>query len=366
MAQDTIYVGLDDSKRVIVAAIVRPGRPEAELRRIPNEPQAIGQLVKRLQREGTVQAGYEAGPAGYALYRRLTALGVTCTVAAPALTPRKPGDRIKTDKRDAVKLARLLRSGDLTAVHVPDEATEAVRDLVRCREDVQEDVRRWQHRLVRCLDRHDRVYRPGRHWTARHWAWLRAQPFDDPTLHQTLQAHLHAVEHALARRADLDRELEALAQRAPYAEPVGWLRCFRGIDTLSAMVLLTELYDFQRFGTPRELMAFLGLVPSEFTTADRHRRFGITKTGNAHARRILVEAAWHYRHRPRCSARLAARSAGQPAARQALAWTAQQRLHRRYCHLVGRGKRRPVAVVAVARELVGFLWAAMRPAQPAG
>ncbi|HEV8307501.1 MAG TPA: IS110 family transposase [Methylomirabilota bacterium] len=365
MEQDTIYVGLDDSKRVIVAGILRPGQHEPEGRRIPNEPHAIGQLVKRLQREGTVHAAYEAGPAGYALYRRLTALGVTCTVAAPALTPRKPGDRIKTDKRDALKLARLLRAGELTAIHVPDEAQEAVRDLVRCREDIHEDVRRWQHRLVRFLDRHDRVYCPGRHWTARHWAWLRAQQFDDPALQHTLAAHLHAVEHALARRADLERELQALAQRAPYAEPVGWLRCFRGIDTLSAMVLLTELHDFQRFHTPRELMAFLGLVPSELTTADRHRRFGITKAGNTHARRILVEAAWHYRHRPRCSARLAARSAGQPSALQALAWKAQTRLHRRYCHLVGRGKRSPVAIVAVARELVGFLWAAMRQVQPA-
>jgi Transposase and inactivated derivatives len=365
MEQDSIYVGLDDSKRVIVAAILRSWQREPELRRIPNEPHAIGQLVKRLQREGPVHAGYEAGPAGYALYRRLTALGVTCTVAAPALTPRKPGQRIKTDQRDALQLARMLRAGELTAVHVPTEAAEAVRDLVRCREDIQEDVRRWQHRLVRFLDRHDRVYRPGRHWTARHWAWLRAQQFDDPARQHTLEAHLHAIEHALARRADLDRELEALAQLPPYAESVGALRCFRGIDTLSAMVLLTELYDFHRFHTPRDLMAFLGLVPSEFTTADRHRRFAITKAGNGHARRILVEAAWHYRHRPRCSARLAARSAGQPAALQALAWKAQRRLHRRYCHLVSRGKRSPVAAVAVARELVGFLWAAMRQVQPA-
>ena len=278
---------------------------------------------------------------------------------APALTPRRPGQRIKTDRRDAAKLVRLFRAGELTPIHVPDEAEEAVRDLLRCRDDVREDVLRWRHRLLKFLVRHGRVYRTGTHWSQRHWTWIRAQRFDLPALQRTFDATLFAVEQALARLAELDQEIEALAEHAPYREPVGWLRCFRGIDTLSAMILLAEIVDFQRFRTPRELMAYLGLVPSEYSSGDTQRRGRITKAGNTHVRRILVEAAWHYRHRPRLGRAMAARIQGQPRDVVAQAWHAQQRLHRRYRHLVGHGKRAPIAVIAVARELVGFLWAAM-------
>jgi len=209
-----------------------------------------------------------------------------------------------------------------------------------------------------------RLYVTGRNWRQRHWSWIRAQRFDLPPLQRTFEATLFALEQALAHQAGLDKEIEAVAQQPPYAEPVGWLRCFRGLDTLSAMILVAEIVDFQRFQRPRELMAYLGLVPSEYSSGGTERRGALTKTGNTHARRVLVEAAWHYRHRPTLGRALRLRSAGQPAAVVSHAWRAQQRLHRRYRHLVGHGKPVPVAVAAVARELVGFLWAAMtqRPA----
>ncbi len=365
MKKDSTHVALDDSKNSIVAGILRPKATEPELRQFPNEPKHLRRFFTRLQREGSVSTCYEAGPAGYDLYRQLTALGVPCQVMAPALTPRKPGERIKTNRRDAAKLVRLFRAGELTPIRVPDEAQEAVRDLLRCREDIQEDLLRWRHRLLKFLARHGRVYREGRHWTQRHWTWLRAQRFADPVLGRTCQEYRFTVEQLLARRAELEREIEAIAQQEPYRTPVGWLRCFRGVDTLGALTVLIEIGDFERFRHPRELMAYLGLVPSESSTGDRERRGSITKAGNTHARRILVEAAWHYRHPPGLGKALTRRSQGQPKAVLAQAWRAQQRLHRRYRHLVGRGKRPPVAVVAIARELVGFLWAALTQGAPA-
>jgi transposase len=365
MEKDTTYVALDDSKNSIVVGVLRPKATEPELRQIPNEPRHLRRLFERLKREGPVVTCYEAGPSGYDLYRQITALGVPCQVMAPALTPRKPGDRIKTDRRDAAKLVRLLRAGQLTPIHVPDEAAEAVRDLLRCREDVQEDLLRWRHRLVKFLARHGRIYREGRHWTGRHWTWLRSQRFTLPVLARTYEEYRCTVEQLLHRRAALEQDICALAETAPYRERVGWLRCFRGLDTRSAMGLLTEVGDFPRFPHPRELMAYLGLVPSEASTGGRERRGSITKAGNTHARRILIEAAWHYRHPPRLGAALTRRSQGQPPAVRAQAWQAQLRLHHRYRHLVGHGKRPPVAVVAIARELVGFVWAALTRPAPA-
>ncbi len=364
MDKSITHVAMDDSKRTIVAGILRPGATEPELRSIPNEPRHLRRFFARLQREGPVLACYEAGPSGYDLYRQCVALAVPCQVIAPALTPRKPGDRIKTDRRDAAKLVRLFRAGELTSITVPDEAGEAVRDLLRGREDVQEDLLRWRHRLLKFLARHGRVYREGRHWTQRHWKWLRTHQFALPALARTYAEYRWTVEQLLARVADLDRAIAALAETAPYRAPVGWLRCFRGLDTLAAMVLLVEIGDFQRFTSPRALMAYLGLVPSEASSGAQTQRGSITKAGNTHARRILVEACWHYRHPPRVGRALAQRSQGQPPGVRAQAWQAQQRLYRRYRHLVGHGKRPPVAVVALARELVGFVWAALRQAAP--
>ncbi len=359
MKKGTTHVALDDSKRKIVAGILRPDATQPELREIPNEPHHLRRLFERLTREGAVTACYEAGVSGYDLYRQITAFGVTCQVIAPALTPRRPGQRIKTDRRDAAKLVRLFRAGELTAIHVPDEGEEAVRDLLRCRDDVRRDVLRWRHRVLKLLARHGRVYHAGKNWSRAHWTWIRSQQFAVPALQRAAEASLFALEQALARLAELDKEITALAETAPYREPVGWLRCFRGIDTLSAMILLAEIVDFQRFHRPRQLMAYLGLVPSEYSSGDRERRGALTKAGNSHARRVLVEAAWHYRHHPSLGGALARRSQGQPGAITKHAWRAQQRLHRRYRHLVGHGKRTPIAVAAVARELVGFIWAAM-------
>jgi transposase len=358
MNKDSILVALDDSKNSIVAGILRPGTDAPELRQCPNAPKHLRRFFTRLQREGAVRACYEAGPSGYDLYRQLIALNVPGQVMAPALTPRKPGDRIKTDRRDAAKLVRAFRAGDLTPITVPDEAAEAARDLLRRRADGPEDLLRWRHRLGTFLARHGRVYREGRHWTGRHWTWLRGQRFALPPLPRTYEESRGTGEPRLARVADLDREIAALAETAPAREAVGWLRCFRGIETLAAMTLRTEIGACTRFEHPRALMAYLGLVPSEASTGGRERRGSITKTGNRPARRILVEAAWHYRHPPRLGAALARRSQGQPPAIRAHAWQAQRRLHRRYRHLIGHGKRAPLAVVAVARELVGFLWAA--------
>jgi transposase len=359
MEKGTTHVALDDSKRKIVAGILGPGATQPELRELPNEPQHIRRLFERLKRHGAVAACYEAGVSGYDLYRRITALGVSCDVIAPALTPRRPGQRIKTDRRDAAKLVRLFRAGELTAIHVPDEAEEAGRDLLRCRDDIRRDVLRWRHRVLKLLTRHGRIYLASKNWSGRHWTWLRNQRFDLPPLQRAFEASLFALEQALARQAEIDKEIEALAATEPYRTPVGWLRCFRGIDTLSAMILVAEVVDFQRFARPRQLMAYLGLVPSEYSSGDTQHRGALTKAGNTHARRVLVEAAWHYRHRPTVGQALASRSAGQPAAIVSHAWRAQQRLHRRYRHLVGHGKRPPVAVAAIARELVGFVWAAM-------
>lgn len=359
MDEGTTFVALDDSKRKVVVAILRPGTNDAEQRELPKEPHLIRRLFQRLTREGPVQACYEAGVSGYDLHRQITACGVACQVMAPALTPRRPGQRIKTDRRDALKLVRLFRAGELTPIHVPNEAEEAVRDLLRCREDARRDVLRWRHRLLKFLDRHGRLYVTGKNWSQRHWTWIRAQHFELPLLQRTVEATLFALEQALARVADLNKDIVALAETEPYRTSVGWLRCFRGIDTLSAMILLAEIVDFQRFRHPRELMAYLGLVPSEYSSGEAERRGAITKAGNTHARRALVEAAWHYRHRPTVGGALRQRTAGQPPHIVGQAWRAQQRLHRRYRHLLGHGKRPPIAVVAVARELVGFLWAAM-------
>lgn len=356
------HVALDDSKRVIVAGIWRAEAAQPEVREIPNEARHLRRLFLPLLSAASVRACYEAGVSGYDLYRQLRALGVDCVVVAPALTPRRPGERVKTDRRDAAKLVRLFRAGELTPIHVPTEAEEGVRDLVRCREDVRAEIIRWRHRTLKLLARHGRLYQAGRNWSARHWRWIRAQQFEDPAVGRAFTASLFALEQALVRQADLDQDLAALAATERYRAAVAVLRCFRGLDTLSAMILLAEITDFARFRRPRQLMAYVGLVPSEYSSGERQRRGAITKAGNTHARRILVEAAWHYRHPPRLGPALAARCAGQPAAVVAEAWRAQLRLHRRYRHLIGHGKRPPVAVVAVARELLGFIWAALRPA----
>jgi len=315
---------------------------------------------------GEVQACYEAGPTGYALQRQLRAAGVGCTVIAPSLTPVKPGTRIKTDRRDARKLAELFRAGLLTEVHPPSETDEALRDLCRCRDDVRVDLLRARHRLSKFLLRRHLIYRQTKHhWGSRHLQWLEQLRFDDAMSQATFDSYFLAVQQIEERQRQLDLQLAAFGSREPYREPVAWLRCFKGIDTVTAVCLVAELHDFRRFRSPRQLAAYVGLVPSEHSSGEREQRGPITKSGNRHVRRLLIEAAWHHRHRPALSAPLRARREGQPARVLAIADRAQERLCTRYRRMSEAGKVHPKTIVAMARELCGYLWAVLHPAAAA-
>jgi transposase len=289
---------------------------------------------------------------------------LVCAVIAPSLIPVKPGDRVKTDRRDARKLGRLFRAGELTEVHPPSEQEEAVRDLMRCREDAKEDLLRARHRLGKMMLRQGRIYGDAGAWTKRHYEWLRSQSWEQAAERMVFENYLRAIELIEERLAGLDAQVEVMAGEAPYREPVGWLRCFHGIDTITAMTIVAELHDVRRFKSAPELMSYVGLVCSEWSSADRQRRGRMTKAGNAHVRRVLIEAAWHYRHRPRVGATLRRRRQGQPAWAMTLADKAHARLHRRYWGLVAKGKPPVVATGAVARELVGFLWGVFQRGVP--
>jgi transposase len=321
----------------------------------------IHRFVARVHRDnGAVTCCYEAGPCGFELQRALSARQIPCDVIAPALIPRRAGDRIKTDRRDAGQLAVLYRAGALTAIHIPSEQEEAARDLLRCREDIRADLLRARHRLSKFLLRHGRRFTATKKaWSKRHDTWLRAQTWPLDALDQTHRAYLRAVDEILARLRDVETDLRALLTLEPLQARVQRLRCFRGIDDLTALTIAAELGDPRRFATAPSTMAFVGLVPSEHSSGTKRAQGGITKTGNAHLRRVLVESAWHYRHHPFVSAALRARQRGAPADVIARAWTAQQRLHRRYQRLAARGKPKQHIVTAVARELTGFVWATL-------
>jgi transposase len=353
------FVGLDVHKDSITFALLRPGSDVPEQDKIPNTPEAVRKLARQWKDPAGIRACYEAGPCGYGLQRLLASLGVDCSVIAPSLTPRRPGERIKTDRRDARKLARFFRAGELSCVRVPAPEEEAVRDLVRFHEDLGEDVLRARHRLSKLLLRHDRIW-PATAWTKAHMEWIRRQRFELPVLQRTLDEHIAALEMRLAQRELLAREILEIAARPPYQQPVARLAALRGIQALSALTLVVEVGDFARFGSAEDLMAFTGLVPSEDSSGEERRRGHITKTGNAHLRRILVEAAWAYAARPGRGRKRMARLEGQPPDVVALALASEERLHRRYWRIVRRGKLTQVAAVAVARELAGAVWALMR------
>jgi transposase len=302
-----------------------------------------------------VRVAYEAGPTGYGLARACSGFGIACTVAAPSKIAVAPADRVKTDRRDAERLARLLRLGELVAVRVPEPHEEAARDLVRAREDARDELMRARHRLSKLLLRHGLVYDAAA-WTLAHDAWLRRQRFEGRPLQLALEESYAAAMQAKTRRDALDKAIAELAGEPPFAEIVGRLCCLRGLGTLTALALTVELGDWTRF-RPQALGPFLGLTPSEDSSGERRRLGSITKTGNTHARRLLVEAAWHQRRPLRESATLAQRRQGQPAAVRARADQSARRLHARWHALEGRGKRRTVVAVAVARELAGHCWA---------
>jgi transposase len=294
------------------------------------------------------------------LARELQRRGVECVVAAPSRIPRASGDRVKTDRRDAEHLVRLLLAGQLAAVRVPGAEEEALRDLVRAREAVRVDLMRCRHRLSKLLLRHAIRFDDGRAWTDRHRAWLGSIELDRPAAQATLLDAIGAVDALVHRRERLEREVIALLPSSPWTIQLGRLRCLRGIDTLTAAGLCSEIGDFERFARAEQLMSYVGLVPSENTTGQQRRLGAITKTGSGHARRLLVEAAWHYRKRPAIGRALRDRHDGQPAEAVAIAWSAQQRLHRTWARLEARAKRRTIIAVAAARELAGFCWSITR------
>ena len=355
------FVGLDVHAETIAVAVAEPDGEVRSLGIIPNRTESIGRLIRKLGKPEQLRVCYEAGPTGYVLYWQLTQLGVRCEVVAPTLVPVKAGDRVKTDRRDAAKLARNYRSGDLTAVWVPDAAHEALRDLVRARLAAKRDQLRARHRLSKFLLRHGRRTPEGTSaWTEKYLHWVKtAVHFEHTAQEVTLSDYLHEVEHAAERVARLERSIDAAIDALPakMRAVIDALQSLRGIAQLSAVTIMAEVGELSRFEHPRQLMAYSGAVSSEHTSGERVRRGAISKSGNAHLRRIVVEAAWAYRHRPAVGKTLAVRQRRSTPAVTAMAWKAQNRLHQRYARLIGRGKCKQQTVTAVGRELLGFIWA---------
>lgn len=353
------FIGLDVHAQTISVAVAEPGGEVRSLGTIANRLEAVRKLVKKLGGARQLRACYEAGPTGYALYWQLAQLGVRCEVIAPTLMPMKAGDRVKTDRRDAERLARSYRAGDLTAVWVPDPAHEALRDLVRAREAAKRDQLRARHRLSKFLLRQGRRAPEGTTaWTGKYLKWVQEQRFEHAAHEATVNDYLHEVEHAAERIERLERAIDAAVQNVP--EPmravIEALQALRGIAKVSAVSLVAELGELSRFARPRQLMGYSGAVSSEHSSGERVRRYGITKTGNAHVRRIVVEAAWAYQHRPSCVGALKERQKHLSPTIKEIAWKAQHRLHSRYTKLLARGKNKQQVVTAVARELLGFIW----------
>jgi transposase len=359
MSERTRFIGLDVHKASITVAVAEAfGDPE-DHGSITNDPSAVRKLMQRLGGPDVrLEVAYEAGPTGYALHRQLTAMGIVCLVVAPSLIPVRPGERIKTDQRDAAKLARLLRSGDLTPVWVPDEAHEALRDLVRARDDAKADLLRAKHRLSKFLLR--RALHPPvgvRAWGRAHEAWLSTLRFDHAADGVVLEDYRSVVQAAEGRVRRLETALVEAAAASPHVELLAALQALRGIGFLTAVTIVAEAGDLRRFPTARHFMAYVGLVPSEHSSGDARRRGHITKTGNRLMRHVLGQAAHNARFRPGVSASLRARQRGVPGAIVELDRRAQARLHQRYRRLAGRiGTNK--TIIAVARELAGFVWAA--------
>jgi len=364
MRKDTLYVGLDTDKKHIDIGLAEP-LPKGEVRywgKIANATTALERVRKRLQKDGReLVVCYEAGPCGYGLYRWLNGkAGVTCQVVAPSLTPRRAGVRVKTNRRDCLTLAKLLRAEELTAVWVPDAAHEAMRDLVRARGAAKEDLNRCRQRLGGFLLRQDIRY-AGKPWTKKHRAWLGRLAFAEPAHRLLVGELLEALDQATARRDRLTDHIAELVASWSLAWLVEALQVLRGYQLINAATVVAEVGDPRRFGSPRQLMGYLGMGVSEYSTGERVRRGGITKTGNKRARTALIEAAWTY---ARPAKRPKAAAARQPAAVRAIADKARHRLSARYRKLIARGKLPAVAVTAIARESLGFIWAIARAAAP--
>lgn len=362
---NTIYVGIDAHKNEHAMYIIDPNNPEEMRCTVKNNSKELQRFISRLLKkfDNPIKMCYEAGCNGFRLQRELTREGVTCDVIAPSLVPVKPGERIKTDHRDAKNLAELLKSGMLTTVHPPTEAEEAVREVCRCRDMAKKSHKKACQNLGKFLIRQHKTYSEGSSWTQKHFRWLHQLKFYDPKLQYSLEDLLYEVERCIERVKKIEQQIGLIAQSDEYREKVGWLRCFRGIDTTTAMVIISELFGFERFNDAHHLMSFLGLTPSEHSSGLKQRRGCITKAGNSRVRRILVEASWHQRHRANVGKALSKRRAGQPCWVIATADKAMRRLNQKYRRMIKNGKKENVAITAVARELAGFIWSVLYPRQ---
>ena len=367
---EILFCGMDVHKDTVVVAVLPEGGSQpSRVVKLLNEERSLRRFFGRLSKQGQIRACYEASGAGYALQRQMVRWGHACEIVAPSLTPKRPGHRRKHDCWDAAELARMYRGGDLVTIRIPSEAQERVRDLVRCRQVMQREILRSRQYIVWFLTRRGLVYRDSTPWrTRKHERWLRTLLSDGVLEDEdavVFSTYLALLDFKIQHRDELDTRIEEIALTPAYATAVGYLRCFRGIDTLSAMVLTTEIGDFRRFDRAGKLMAYLGLVPSEHSSGTRERKGSITKGGNSFCRHVLVQAAWHSRYRPHVSEKLRKRQRGQPHEVIAHAWKAQLRLYRLYNRLAYK-KPHQVAIVAMARELVGFLWAVMQEVESIG
>lgn len=359
MDKNITKVAMDTHKKQHAVAMVSCETGQIEVFTVNNTAKDIKKMVGKIKKRssGPIHVCYEAGVCGFVLKRQLEALGCQCDVIAPSLVPTKPGDRVKTDRRDAKKLLGQFIADQLTVVYPPDAEQEAAREITRCRQAAQEDLKRIRHQLLKLLNRHGYLYREGNHWTQKHLKWLQSLELDQSDLRLVFDSYFTELRHCMSRLKGLDQEVDVLADRPEYREIVGLLRCFRGIDTLTAITVLTEIIEFGRFESPRKLMSYLGLVPSEYSSGENSKRGGITKAGNKRVRRLLVESAWHYRHRPFASKALDRRRQDQPQWAIDMADKAMSRLFKRYWHLINRGKMPTKVCVALSRELAGFIWA---------
>lgn len=367
MKNTTKFIGLDVSKEKIAVAIADEGREAPRYwGLIPHTDGEIRKLVKKLGNPDQLFFCYEAGPTGYPLYRMLVSMGVHCDIIAPSLIPQKPGERVKTDRRDSIRLAQLYRAGELTPIHVPTKEDEALRDLVRCREDAKEDELRAKHRLSKFLLRHQ-IHPPDgvNKWTKKYFNWLDTLKFDHAATRTVYQEYYHQLKELEQRIYRLEEEIQQQATDGVHAPMIQALQSLRGVALITATSIVAEVGSFLRFRTPRQLMAYTGLIPSEYSSGERRYQGEITKTGNRHLRRLLVEAGWSYRYQPAVKGKLKQRQNGCSPSIQAISWKAQNRLHKKYYRLISKGKESGKAVTAVARELAGFIWAIAQEIEPA-
>ena len=362
-SESMIFIGMDVHQNSVTLAVFEGASKEAAVvQKLPNDLRQLRRFFERWAERGLVRTCYEASGAGYVLYRELTEWGYSCEIIAPSMTPIRPGEQRKHDRRDAIMLARLYRAGELVPIRIPSPNDERVHDLVRCRETFQRELLRSRHYILKFLSRRGFVFRGGGRWGPKHRAWLERLLHEERLASQdraVFSEYLALMDYKIGRRDDLDRQIEEVAFSDAYRSQVQRLACFRGISMLSAMTLISEIGDWRRFERPGQLMAYLGLVPREHSSGERSRRGSITKAGNSRCRHILVQAAWHYRLRPAVGVQLKKRQCGQPPGVIAHAWKSQHRLHKLY-HRISTRKSSQIAVVAVARELVGFMWAVMR------